>query len=246
MTIEWKPLIYENIPEGIFEISSTGEIRVVHDDASVKIYVFECGRVTANLYYNNKTYTEALSRLVAMTFIPTPFGIEHRRFLIHFKDGNRHNVCASNLEWTSPGGRTNRTYAERKQLLDFIYNHKDLNIKECAAKYKEETGNTVTEQTIRMIYNGHIQNLDMFGYTIDDFIPKFKSLKLPYDVVCKICKVIVKYNGNARAIHKETARLFPDISQDAIDRIRLKVSYANISDNYFEYYGRGQFYPVNK
>lgn len=246
MSVEWKPLIYANIPEGVFVISSDGDVKAIDGKSSVRIFRFQCGRIKVSMHYNGKVYHEVLPRLVAIAFIPTPFGFSYERFSVFFKDGNKQNVNASNLEWGLPGGKHSRSYSERKEFLDFVYNHKTLSIHDCAQLYTKTTGRPVSEHSIRALYAGHINNLDLFGYTLDDFNPIYEGIKLPNDTVHKICQLIVKCNGNARMIHKEAAKLFPDIKQEAIDRIRLKVSYVPISDQYFEYYGRGEFYIVKK
>lgn len=247
MSVEWRPLIYSNISEGAFVISSDGEIQAIDGVSSVVIHKFNVAkRVDAVLKYKGKIYHETVPRLVAITFIPTPNGIYHRRFVVIFKDGDCFNMKLSNLEWGIPGGKGCKSYEKRKQLLDFVYNHKELDPKSCAALYTQETGDIVTPQTIRNLYAGHLQNIDLFGYTNDDFIPVYNGIKLRPETIHEICKLIVKLNGNARSIHKEAARLFPDISPETIDRIRLKQTYVDISDQYFEYYGRGEFYILKK
>jgi len=66
--------------------------------------------ITDDGYYRVKLYTNGIEkshyihRLVALTFIPNPLGLE----TINHKDENKTNNCVDNLEWLSRADNTNR------------------------------------------------------------------------------------------------------------------------------------------
>lgn len=49
------------------------------------------------LYLDKKMFNKTIHRLVAIEFIPNPFNLP----VVNHKDGNKHNVVADNLEWST-------------------------------------------------------------------------------------------------------------------------------------------------
>ena len=60
------------------------------------------GYLKVTLYDNNKSIQKLVHRLVAEAFIPNPDNKPH----INHIDGDKHNNCASNLEWCTPQENT--------------------------------------------------------------------------------------------------------------------------------------------
>ena len=72
--------------------------------------------------------------------------------------------------------------------------------------------------------------------------PKRRLPRLPDDVVKEICMTLVDEGGALAPTFHRINKNHPDIKYDVIERIKYKVSYTRISDEYFEYY-YGQFDP---
>lgn len=104
--------VWKAIPdfEGLYEASSLGRIRSIDRLVTGKNGVTKkySGRIIAPVPMNTGYVTVALSkngiavrylvhRLVAITFIPNPDGLEE----VNHKDGVKHHNAPSNLEWMS-------------------------------------------------------------------------------------------------------------------------------------------------
>ena len=72
--------------------------------------------------------------------------------------------------------------------------------------------------------------------------PKRRLSRLSDDVVKEICKILIEENGALAPTVRRINEKYPEIKYDVIERIKYKVSYTRISDEYFEYY-YGQFDP---
>lgn len=238
---EYKPLEYKDIPKEKFAVSADGEITSIHPDATVWVDVIDSGKRIAHMNVKHIPFVIPLARLIAVMFVPTPENIHHSHFWIAHKDGDYANLHASNLKWMVPG---NIDYYERKQLLDFVHTHRYLKPLDLVKQYHDEYGITVGKQVIQNIYGGVGGNVEIFGYTYDQLCPIYQANRLSEQTVRQLCQIIVICNGNARAIHKLLRDRRIDVKPDTVDRILYKLTYSDISDEYFRYYGRNQFEAV--
>ena len=96
---QWKEIV--NF-EGIYEVSSLGQVRRIHkDNRSSKYKVLSQdtlkGYKKVTLFKNGIGYKKQVHRLVAEAFIPNPLNLEQ----INHKDENPSNNNVDNLEWCS-------------------------------------------------------------------------------------------------------------------------------------------------
>ncbi len=99
MRIEtWKPIIGY---EGLYEVSNHGKVRRLHKQGTYKILIpsFKGKYLKVALSKNNLEKHISVARLVAKSFIPNDNPLE--RLYVKYKDGNKFNNHASNLEWYS-------------------------------------------------------------------------------------------------------------------------------------------------
>lgn len=95
--------------EGYYQVSNHGRIRSVDRKILYKSgnWANHKGRVkkistkteyrVALLSKNNKQRLFKISRLVAQAFVDNPYSYN----VVNHKDGNKHNDCVDNLEWTT-------------------------------------------------------------------------------------------------------------------------------------------------
>lgn len=88
--------------EGLYQVSIWGRIRSVN--GILKPYKNKKGYLKIGLYKDGKCYKKRVSRLIANTFIPNPYGLPE----VNHIDGNKENNSISNLEWVD--GETNRKH----------------------------------------------------------------------------------------------------------------------------------------
>lgn len=86
----WKPL--RNFPS--YNGSSKGRIMNIKTQRIMKMYINEKGYVQVCLRKNNKQYTVRVAQVIAETFLG-----EHPGMDVTYKNGNRSDVSADNLEW---------------------------------------------------------------------------------------------------------------------------------------------------
>ncbi len=82
--------------EGLYEISTNGEIKGIHGKVSSGWNV-KHGYKKVKLYKDNKHRSFYVHRLVALQFIPP---VENKTYVNHI-DNNPSNNCVENLEWCS-------------------------------------------------------------------------------------------------------------------------------------------------
>lgn len=110
---------------GYYQVSNKGNIkslkRIVMRDNGWKFTVSEkilktsigtSGYLRAFLYFDKKSKTKSISRLVAKAFIPNPLNKKE----INHIDGNKLNNVVSNLEWVSP--KENMAHAWEMGLIN--------------------------------------------------------------------------------------------------------------------------------
>lgn len=86
----WKPL--RNFPK--YDVSSAGRIRNIRTQRIQKLVPNEKGYLKVGLYKDKKRHSIKASRVIADTFLG-----EHPEMDVRYKDGDRSNICADNLEW---------------------------------------------------------------------------------------------------------------------------------------------------
>lgn len=86
----WKPL--RNFPS--YKGSSEGRIMNIKTQRIMKAFINEKGYVQVCLRKNNKQYTVRVAKVIADTFLG-----EHPGMDVTYKNGNRSDVSADNLEW---------------------------------------------------------------------------------------------------------------------------------------------------
>ena len=86
----WKPL--RNFPS--YNGSSEGRIMNIRTQRIMKTFKNDNGYIQVCLRKNNKQYTVKVARVIAETFLG-----EHPGMDVAYKNGDRSDVCADNLEW---------------------------------------------------------------------------------------------------------------------------------------------------
>ena len=124
MIEQWKPLF------GNYEISSLGNLRNIRTNPNhlLKKEVDKNGYERISLWYEHKTRTFQVHRLVAQVFIPNPDNLP----CINHKDNNRTNNCVDNLEWCTYSYNNNYCYNQNRnphkklsnENVEFIRNNK--------------------------------------------------------------------------------------------------------------------------
>lgn len=80
-----------------YVVHRLGEVFSRNSDKWLKVHEHKNGYLYVRLYRNGRSKAEYLHRLVAMAFIPNPYG---HQCVIH-KDGNKKNNRRENLQWIS-------------------------------------------------------------------------------------------------------------------------------------------------
>ena len=95
--------------EGYYQVSNCGRVRsvdrkVLYKSGHVASHKGRVKKISNKTEYrvallskNNKQKLFKVSRLVAQAFIDNP----HRYSVVNHRDGNKHNDCVENLEWTT-------------------------------------------------------------------------------------------------------------------------------------------------
>ncbi|MGM8137504.1 NUMOD4 domain-containing protein [Enterococcus italicus] len=103
----WKDIIGY---EGLYEVSSCGEVRNVRTDKLLKLSMGTCGYYRVNLRKNLKPRTFLVHRLVAEAFLDNADGKPQ----VNHIDENKTNNSVENLEWcTSKHNANHGTRIER-------------------------------------------------------------------------------------------------------------------------------------
>lgn len=120
--------IWKDIPgyEGYYQVSNKGNVksveRIIHcglnhsvvrhiNEFIMKPYNGNSGYLTVILQRNGKNRLWLIHRLVALTFIDNPGGLE----CVNHKDENKLNNSVENLEWCTNGYNT--TYSREKNCV---------------------------------------------------------------------------------------------------------------------------------
>lgn len=135
---EWRDI---PLYEGIYQISNYGRIKTLSRFTSYKdrygnnsqrlvrekirrVHDNGNGYLFVGLWYNNKTNTEYIHRLVATTFIPNPLNLPQ----VNHKDENKKNNYVSNLEWCTGLYNTNYGTCLQRSNQSYINNNNNRQI----------------------------------------------------------------------------------------------------------------------
>lgn len=91
---QWKDILGF---EGLYEVSSMGELRNKATKKILKPVITHCGYYRFRIIKNEERFNKMLHRLVCEAFIENP---EQKRTINH-KDGNKLNNNIENLEWNT-------------------------------------------------------------------------------------------------------------------------------------------------
>ena len=238
---EWKP-IYLGGELSNYVISSHGYIKNIITRKFIKASKNENGYLKVGLYYNKKSYTRKIHRLVAQAFIPNP---RNKRTVNH-KDGDKTNNKVWNLEWNTH--LENIRHAMKTGLMinwakgedsgSNVYSEKTVH--EVCKLLSEGKGPKEISRILGVPRNlpSCIKYRDKWKHISSLYkIPKVGELPKPkrcsYEVtpeneklVHQICKLILESKGDLD-ISKSL-----NVSGRLISNVRLKKEWTSISKNY--------------
>lgn len=110
ITERWKPV---KGYEGIYEVSSCGNIRNSHTGAVLKPQLFRSGYLAVYLYKQKERKTFKVHRLVSIAFLDAPNEGETQ---INHKDMNKLNNNVENLEWCTPSYNVHHSWVNGGRL----------------------------------------------------------------------------------------------------------------------------------
>lgn len=197
-----------------------------------------------------KTRLIQIGRCVAIAFVPLPEGIKDpKRLQVRHIDGNFMNNHADNLEWVM-GFHQQYTVEERRQLFQIIHDNLDKPSKEIAKICSETLHRKITAgQVSAMTYQDNadtpkLKQFETLGLDASKYMRDRQNRKLDQSEVRMLCELLVKCNGDVAKVLSEIADDYPSIRREVIQNILYKNHYTAISDQYFDYFGRGEFHPI--
>ena len=99
--------------EGKYQISSWGRVKNIKSGNIIAPYRNSKGYLKISLYANGKNNKYRINRLVALAFVPNPYGLPQ----VNHKDGNKENNSYTNLEWTTNGINAKHRALMKKGIL---------------------------------------------------------------------------------------------------------------------------------
>ena len=125
----WVPLVYEDIREGMYEISNKGRIYSIKSDTILRPIKKHNGYYRVNLSSKKKGKQKEYSihRLVAIHFIPLPEGYTLEELQVNHKKGDKSKNGAKDLEWVTSSENIKHSIAMGLQKIrygDESNNHK--------------------------------------------------------------------------------------------------------------------------
>ena len=239
---EWRPITWDKrLPINMYEISNFGNVRNIRTKHQLNQTLSQTNAKVCSIYTRTVPVMFHIGRNVAIAFVPIPHNLDHKYFMVFYKDGDKSNCRADNLEWRMYGGMT---YEEKKRYLDFIYNHKDLRTTELSDLYFKEYGVRISKQNFQNVRAGLVSDtVSIFGYKPTDFKANLVPRNpLTEKDIRRICEILCKTRSIRQCLN-QCKNLKINVTYSQIYRIYSKESHALISDEYFDYYGRGEFYP---
>ena len=147
---EWRPI---SGYEGLYEVSSLGEIRSLNYNRTGKTRTLKTcikkGYVVINLSKNNVKKNHQVHRLVAQAFIPNG---ENKTEVNHI-DGNKENNTVDNLEWVNRSENMQHAYknnlceSQRIASKQNIYKAREVYVAKCSKQVKCITTDTIYSST---------------------------------------------------------------------------------------------------
>lgn len=133
--------------ENIYEISDSGEVRRIDTGYILKGHINPDGYHRVTLTVSGKSKIFLLHRLIAIAFIPNPYGYP----CVNHKDENKSNNSINNLEWCTYrynlnfGTRNSRANQSRKKpILQFSKDGEFIKEWESVTDLKIATGMDIT------------------------------------------------------------------------------------------------------
>ena len=128
--------------EGLYQISSLGQVKSLRRNKILKPKKHRCGYLIVDLC-NNGEKTRYIHRLVAEAFIPNPNNLPQ----VNHIDENKKNNSVNNLEWCTPkyntnyGSRIERfSESRKKKVLQFDLDGNFIKEWKSAVDIEKETG----------------------------------------------------------------------------------------------------------
>ena len=100
-----------------YEINEEGQVRGIAEGELIP-RLNATGIKEVCLRKNGQTYFVPVYWLMAITFIPNP----DRHKFVRMKDGNKNNLCISNLEWFTPPQKATTQQSARPQPKENPFN----------------------------------------------------------------------------------------------------------------------------
>ena len=142
-TVEWKPVVYDDVKPGMYEVSNYGFIRNAHTKQIMSICFSEKGYAMVELAtISGKGKSKKLHRIVAKHFVD---GETESKCEVDHLDGNKRNNQASNLEWVTHLENIRRAYKHNLVPIKYCEDHPN-------AKLKNEEVHEICKALIK--YNG--------------------------------------------------------------------------------------------
>lgn len=122
--------IWKYVPgyEGLYEVSSLGNFRKLHNNGSfknLKTTPNNWGYYTIGLWKNGVVKQYRISRLIAEAFIPNP---DNKPYVDHI-DTDKSNNCVNNLRWVTPSENSNNQLSRMHMLESWHNEERRLNQK---------------------------------------------------------------------------------------------------------------------
>lgn len=243
----WFPIIYNEIKEGLYEVSDFGRVRKT-DKAKPLLSPVKRndGYLTTSLLSTNSRgrKTVSIHRLVATAFIKND-NVEENTEVNHI-NGNKMDNRVQNLEWC------NRSYNTKHAV--------DTGLKPIL-RGSEIGTSTLTEDDVRLIcksllkYNGnvaevlrHVTSIGIntsydaiiaikikqnWSWLSDEYFVK-NYFSMEYEkMIVDICFSLIKHNGDSHSTYTELKDIYPNLSLGKIRHVRNKDNAVKISDKIF-------------
>lgn len=245
----WKDVIYPGVRENMYEVSNKGRIRNKNTKRILPGYKHRSGYIYINLMKPGKgSYVFRYHRIVATAWVS---GHTEERDVVNHIDGNKQNNDPSNLEWVT--FEENVQHAFRNHLFKprIGENNANCKIQELYVHRICELlltckGHVAKVQYILMEkYQADIPYSTIYGIKIKktwtnisdqyftDTTDFEKHRELTKDEVVLICETLLENDMNTLTTFNQLRDKIPVLSRNRVYRIKFKMAYTYISDDYF-------------